>query len=63
MYLIPVTQFLNDVPTSDVSKSVTSYSEGGGMRGTGCGWVYVQGTWKKYIFLAKQDPGRAKQKC
>ena len=24
MYLIPVTQFLNDVPTSDVSKSVTS---------------------------------------
>ena len=25
MYLIPVTQFLNDVPTSDVSKSVTSF--------------------------------------
>ena len=25
MYLIPVTHFLDDVPTSDVSKSVTSY--------------------------------------
>ena len=24
MYLIPVTHFLDDVPTSDVSKSVTS---------------------------------------
>ena len=28
MYLIPVTQFLNDVPTSDVSKSVTSSAAG-----------------------------------
>ena len=27
MYLIPVTQFLNDVPTSDVSKSVTSLNQ------------------------------------
>ena len=27
MYLIPVTQFLNDVPTSDVSKSVTSFCD------------------------------------
>ena len=30
MYLIPVTQFLNDVPTSDVSKSVTSSGAEGG---------------------------------